>query len=124
MPLARRVIPAQLAMTAPRVRLVMVLPFPSVTAPFRASARPMSTTLSLSVMLVKAMMFPFHWLPTPRVAELPTHQYTFFACAPFWSNTFPAVVSVEGARITNSALLSPLPSSVTVPVTPTDDPEQ
>jgi hypothetical protein len=43
----------------------------SVTAPFRASARPVNVTLLFSVMLDRAMMLPCHADPTPSVTELP-----------------------------------------------------
>jgi hypothetical protein len=51
----------------------MTLLLPSVTAPFRAKARPNSVTLSFSVMLVRVMMLPCHADPTPSVAELEIH---------------------------------------------------
>src|SRR6185503_2752227 len=97
---------------------VMVLLVPSDTAPFLASARPMRFALSTSVMLVRAMMLPCHCDPVPIVAEEPTCQYTFFACAPLISTTFPAVVSPVPAWKTKVALGSPPPSSVRLPVTP------
>ena len=49
-------------------------------------------------MLVSARMLPCHCDAVPIVAELPTCQYTFLACAPLISTTLPAVVS-DGARL-------------------------
>ena len=80
--------------------------------------------MSFSVIVVKATMLPFMTLPVPMVAELPTCHHTFFACAPPMRLTEPATVRALGTWITNVALVLPWPSSVTVPVTPTDDVEQ
>src|ERR1700731_4440484 len=72
---------------------VMTLLVPIVTAPFRANARPRRVALSTNVMLVRARMLPCHFDAVPIVAELPTCQYTFLACAPLIRTTSPAVVS-------------------------------
>jgi hypothetical protein len=47
-----------------------------VTAPLRASARPETITRVVSVMLVRARMFPENRVSVPRVAELPICQNT------------------------------------------------
>jgi hypothetical protein len=44
----------------------------NVTAPFRASARPLSVAPVPSVTEVSATMFPLNVELVPRVAELPT----------------------------------------------------
>src|SRR6476469_10006343 len=102
----------------------MVLLVPSDTAPFRARARPIRFALSTSVMLVRARMFPFHCEAVPMVAELPTCQYTFFACAPLMRMMLPAVVSPVPAWKTKVAFGSPPPSRIRLPVKPIDVAEE
>ena len=46
----------------------------SVTAPLRASTRPLTCAPVSSVMEVSAMIEPLNWLVAPNVAELPTCQ--------------------------------------------------
>jgi hypothetical protein len=58
-----------------------------VTAPFRAKTRPLTSAPVLSVMDVSARSEPLNWLVVPSVAELPTCQKTWHACAPFSSTT-------------------------------------
>lgn len=58
-----------------------------VTAPLRAKTRPLTSAPVLSVMDVSAINEPLNWLVVPRVAELPTCQKTWHACAPFSSTT-------------------------------------
>jgi hypothetical protein len=58
-----------------------------VTAPFRAKTRPLTSAPVLSVMDVSASNEPLNWLVVPSVAELPTCQKTWHACAPFSSTT-------------------------------------
>jgi hypothetical protein len=53
--------------------LVMVL-VSKVTAPFRASVRPSTVALVVSVIEVNARMLPLNEEPVPSVAELPTCQ--------------------------------------------------
>ena len=62
-------------------------------------------------------------VPVPSVAELPTFQNTLQACAPLTSLTWlaGAVISVEPAWKTKTAFASPWASSVSVPVSPSDD---
>ena len=57
------------------------------------------------------------------MAELPTCQNTLQGCAPLTSFTWlaDAVISVEPAWKTKTALGSPWASSVSVPVSPSDD---
>jgi hypothetical protein len=50
-----------------------------VTAPFRASTRPVTVTLDVTVTEVNAMTVPTNVLVEPRVAELPTFQNTLHA---------------------------------------------
>ena len=50
-----------------------------VTAPFLASARPRRSAPVFIVMLVSAITVPTKLVPVPRVAELPTCQYTLQA---------------------------------------------
>src|SRR5687768_11016187 len=101
---------------------VMVFLLPSVTAPFRARARPMSVTSSFRVIDVKARMLPLKVDgPTPSVAELPTWKYTLAACAPLIRMMLPVWVSVLPAWKTKTALGSPPPSSVRSPVMSIDD---
>jgi hypothetical protein len=45
-----------------------------VTAPFRASARPIIVAPVVIVMLVRAMTLPWKLVVVPNVAELPTCQ--------------------------------------------------
>ena len=62
-------------------------------------------------------------MDVPSVAELPTFQNTLQACAPLTSLTrlADAVISVEPAWKTKAAFGSPWASSVSVPVSPSDD---
>ena len=57
------------------------------------------------------------------MAELPTFQNTLHGCAPLTSRTWlaDAVISVEPAWKTKRASGSPWASSVSVPVSPSDD---
>jgi hypothetical protein len=50
-----------------------------VTAPLRASARPLIVVPVVTVIDVRARMFPWRVEPVPSVAELPTTQKTFDA---------------------------------------------
>ena len=70
-----------------------------------------------------AMMSPEKLLVVPSVAELPTCQYTLQACAPLIRFTLlaDAVVSVEPAWKTKTVLGSPWASSVSAPVSPSDE---
>ena len=98
----------------------------SVTAPLRASARPVSETPSFIVIEASAMMLPANTVVVPSVAELPTCQKTLQGCAPLTSSTrlADAVISVEPAWKTKTAFGSPWASSVSVPVRPIDDAER
>jgi hypothetical protein len=103
---------------AAHVALVMVLES-NVTAPFRARVRPFTTVaLVFSVIDVKARMFPLKAVFVPRVAELPTCQKTLHAWVPLMRFTLlaDAVVRVDPIWKMKTALGSPWPSSVTVPV--------
>ena len=53
-----------------------------VTAPVCASARPSMVELAFIVMEAYAIMVPLKSEDVPRVAELPTCQKMFLACAP------------------------------------------
>ena len=82
-----------------------------VTAPLRASIRPMTVAPVLRVPEVRAMTVPTKVLPVPRVAELPTCQKTLHQVAPLTSDTvlLEAVIRVEPAwkMKTELALFSP-----------------
>ena len=98
----------------------------SVTAPFRASSLPSTVAVVLAVIVVRARTLPLNVVVVPRVAELPTCQYTLQDWAPLIRLTllFEAVVSVEPIWNTNTALGSPWASSVTVPVSCAEDAKQ
>lgn len=68
-------------------------------------------------------MEPAKTLFVPSVADEPTTQKTFFACAPLVSTTAlaDAVMSVEPAMMTNVDAALPPPFSVTVPVMKMDE---
>ena len=70
------------------------------------------------VMLVSAITVPTKLVPVPRVAELPTCQYTLQAWAPPMSATvlLLAVIRVEPAWKMKTAAGSPWASRVTVPL--------
>ena len=54
----------------------------NVTAPVCTSALPFMVELAFMVMEAYAMMVPWKAEDVPRVAELPTCQKMFLACAP------------------------------------------
>ncbi len=89
-----------------------------VTAPLRASVRPITDAPLFTEMLVSASTLPWNAVVVPMVAELPTCQKTLHGEAPLISTTelSDAVVSVEPIMKTNCALGSPCASRVTVPV--------
>ena len=95
-----------------------------VTAALRAKRRPLIDAPVVAVIDVSARMVPLNDEYVPMVAELPTCQNTFAACVPFVRATVlagvpglpAAVTSVEPAWKMNTALGSPPPSSVNVPV--------
>jgi len=90
----------------------------NVTAPLRASARPLSVTPSFIEIDDSAMIVPAKSVDVSSVAELPICQKTLLACAALMRFTrLPtAVVSADPTWKTKTALGSPWPSSVTVPV--------
>lgn len=96
----------------------------SVTAPLRASARPFTVTPLLIEIDVNARIVPINTEDVPSVAELPICQKTLHACAPLMSFTWlaDAVVSMEPTWKMKTALGSPWASSVSVPVSPSEDP--
>src|ERR1035437_2506245 len=81
----------------------------SVTAPLRANIRPLAVALVVRVIEVRAKIVPSRCEDVPRVAELPTCQNTFAACAPPIKTTLllAAVIRVEAAWKMNTALGSP-----------------
>src|SRR4051812_46874846 len=95
-----------------------MLLLPSVTAPFRARARPANVAPVLMVMLVRARMLPTNVVVAPSVAELPTCQKTLQFDAPLITATDDpdAVVKVLPILKINEALGLPCASSVSVPV--------
>lgn len=68
-----------------------------VTAPLRASARPIIVSPVVTVIDCSARIFPWNAEFVPSVAELPTCQYTLQACAPLVSKMWldELVMSVE-----------------------------
>src|SRR5688572_14048455 len=64
------------------VHVAFTLLSPSVTAPLRASARPMTLAPEMNVMLASAMIFPANAVALPNVAELPTRQNTLQGAPP------------------------------------------
>ena len=97
----------------------------SVTAPSRASTRPSTVAPVVNVMLVKARMVPLNVEPVPSVAELPICQKTLQAWAPLIRVIWlpDAVVSVDPAWNTNTALGSPAALSVSAPESPIEEAE-
>ena len=91
----------------------------SVTAPFRASTRPVTVTSVLIVIEASARTVPENVEPRPNVAVPATCQKTLQALAPLTSLTEldGAVTRSELAWKTHAALGSFLPSSVRTPVT-------
>ena len=98
----------------------------SVTAPLRASARPIMFAPVVSVMLVSARMFPANEVVVPSVAELPTCQKTLHCDPPLIITTEEplAVVSVLPILKMNTAAALPCALSVSVPVSCADDEKQ
>jgi hypothetical protein len=94
-----------------------------VTAPLRASTRPMMVSPVVTVIDVRARTLPWNAEPVPRVAELPTCQKTLQAWAPLVRRTSLAepVVSAEPTWKMNTALGSPRAFRVSEPPTCSDD---
>ncbi len=95
-----------------------------VTAPLRASARPVMVSPVCTVIEVRARMVPWKAEPVPIVAELPTCQKTLQAWAPLVRTTeLPeSVRSVEeGAWKIQTAFGSPSAFRVSAPLTSSDD---
>ena len=90
------------------VGIVMVLES-KVTAPFLAKSLPSTAAPVVSVMEVKARMFPLKPEVVPRVAELPTCHTTLAAWAPPLKMTWrpEVVVSVDAIWKMKTALASP-----------------
>jgi hypothetical protein len=97
-----------------------------VTAPFRANSLPSTLVPVVTVMDVKARTVPLKAEVLPRVAELPTCQKTLQAWAPpMRFTTLPdAVIRADPAWNTKTASGSPLASRVSVPVSPSADPDR
>jgi hypothetical protein len=90
----------------------------NVTAALRASARPWTVTLLVTVIEVSARMFPRKTELVPSVAELPTCQKTLHSWAPLISVTVlpDPVISVELVWKMKTDLGSPAPSRTSGPV--------
>jgi hypothetical protein len=90
----------------------------NVTAPLRARARPWTVALVVTVIEVRARMFPVKTEPVPSVAELPTCQNTLHSWAPLISVTVlpEPVISVESVWKMKTAVGSPAPSRTSGPV--------
>ena len=95
----------------------------SVTAPVRATARPVMPAPLFNVMLACATIVPIKVVVVPSVAELPTCQNTLHAVPLLVITTVAplAVVSVLPILKTNTAAESPCASSVRVPVNWADE---
>lgn len=97
-----------------------------VTAPPSASARPFTVAPVFNVIDVVARIVPAKCVVVPRVAELPTCQNTWHACAPFSSATtlVDAVVNDDPASKMKTESGLPPPLRVTVPVRPMEEVER
>jgi hypothetical protein len=104
---------------------VVMVSVSNVTAPLLASTRPSTVTPVVTVMEVRARMVPRKLESVPSVAELPTCQKTLQDWASLIKLTWlaDAVVSVEPAWKTKTALGSPPPLSVRAPVSPIEEAE-
>ena len=90
----------------------------SDTWPLRASARPSTSVPVVTEIDVSAMIVPTKVDVVPRVAELPTCQKTLHAVAPLIRLTrlSDAVINVDATWKMKTALGSPWPSRVSVPL--------
>ena len=66
-----------------------------VTAPFLAKSDPCDVALVVSVMLVRASVFPTKAVPVPSVSELPTCQNTLQSEPPLMTTTLAALAVVR-----------------------------
>src|SRR4051812_39360216 len=98
----------------------------SVTAPFRASARPMMLAPVFSVTLVSAIRFPINEVVVPSVAELPICHATPQGFPPLINVTDDpaAVVSVLPVLKMNVAAALPWALRVSAPVSCADEAKQ
>jgi len=86
-----------------------------VTAPFCAKARPFKLAPLVSVMDVKARIFPMNDVPVPRVAELPTLHHTLHGSPSGTDTDEPTdVMSVEA----DLKIQGPDPMSIKVELNP------
>ena len=95
----------------------------NVTAPVRANALPFSTAPVVLVMDASAMMVPWNMVLVPSVAELPTCQNTLWELAPLMRMMWllpAAVVKVDCIWKIHTAFGLPPPSSVRLPVIPSE----
>src|SRR5512147_524624 len=90
----------------------------SVTAPFRARARPDRLAPVARVTLVSARILPANELPAPMVADSPTIQNTLQTPPPLVTTTaeLAAVLNPPGIWIVQVAAVSPWASSTSWPV--------
>ena len=97
----------------------------NVTAPLRASTRPSTFAPVVTVIDPRARIVPRKVEPVPIVASLPTCQKTLQDEALLIRLTWlpEAVVSVEPAWKTNTAFGSPPASSVSAPLSPSEEAE-
>jgi len=103
--------------TVPQVEKLMWLAS-RVTAPFLASVLPVIVVPVVTVMLVRARMFPLNFVFVPRVAELPICQKTLQGLPPLVMTTDDAlaVVSVLPIWKIQTAFGLPCALRVNVPV--------
>ena len=90
----------------------------SVTAPFRAKARPCTVAPVVTVIEVSARMLPTNTELVPNVAELPTCQNTLQACAALINDTLlpELVMRLELVWKIHTEFGLPAPSSTNGPL--------
>jgi hypothetical protein len=98
---------------------ILTLLVSSVTDPLKANTPPFEMAAVFNVTEIAAKMFPTKKLPVPKVAELPTCQYTLEGNAPPVSRMLePVAVTKElPIRKYQTSLNEPVPASVKTPVT-------
>src|SRR2546429_182877 len=88
-----------------------------VTAPLSAKALPDTLAPVVKVMLATARIFPVNAVPVPRVAELPTAQYTSVSRAPPLMTTDELIAVVRVLPILKTQIEPAGPLRVSRPVT-------
>src|SRR3954463_1656351 len=101
-----------------------VIVLPSIVMPALESARPTRVEPWTIVMLTAATMLPRNLVVWPRVADVPTCQKTFFACAPPLRMTCELVLVVSAVPTWKTQRPLAGPASVTLPVSCADEVKQ